>query len=171
MRRVHRTIHPPTQARGRSTKSSTSCCTWAASPGPVYFPPDSLRLEFESWDSLPTGAPLPFTLYVNNLTDRPIQALTGGLPGKRGFSIHITTPEGKLVRTSCPVFIEFATSVQIFAPGEVYPIGCSWDQQEREAPLPPGTYQLQAVYPIFPLAAGGEDVILESEPLTLVIVP
>lgn len=112
-------------------------------------PPDSLRLELVVPATARAGRPVPVTIRLSNLLDRPI---TVTLVGRDiAFDVVVTRDDGTgtvVWRRLADAAIQTILQLKTLGPRETLELKDAWRQRDNAGkPVPPGTYTLRGILP------------------------
>ena len=100
-------------------------------------------------DQVSYGETVSMKLTLRNVSDEPVDFLTGGRPP---HDFVVSTPDGEQVwHWKCAKIIQLPLDNQTLQPGEEMEFEGEWEQVDnRGEPVPPGTYQVRGVLDMEP---------------------
>ncbi len=116
-------------------------------PGETFLRAVDYSLEVDG--RIPYGETVQLKLTLRNVSDKPVDFLTGGRPP---HDFVISTPEGEQVwHWKCGKVVEQPLDSQTIEPGEVMEFTGVWEQVDnRGEPVPPGAYLVRGVLDMGP---------------------
>ncbi len=116
-------------------------------PGEAFLRAVDYSLEVDG--QVPYGETVRVKLTLRNVSDEPVDFLTGGRPP---HDFVVSTPDGEQVwHWKCAKIIQLPLDSQTLGPDEVMDFVGEWEQVDnRGEPVPPGTYLVRGVLDMEP---------------------
>lgn len=137
-------------------------CQLAACAGGNGWEADSLKILLDAPDTVRAGEPVPVTIRVQNISDRPLDLYLRGRT--IAFDVIVTGSDGTVVwRRLADEVIPAILRLETLGPGETLELTDTWDQRSNAGQaVSPGGYTVRGE-----ILAEGEPLVTPTRPLRI----